>query len=153
MDPFVLISNSQPPKNLPKLFNKIILTTSVIVIILLATLSIFLLFKYSNKLTIFNKKVATPKLTTPLNPKEDLEQTIKLTFKDPKDQDIVKYISFASKDRTLETKFIDYSKAYQLIYQRYSNTQNTQIKIALVKLNTFLKAFPQFKEANFKLIK
>lgn len=84
--------------------------------------------------------------------KQDLEQTMKQTFTNPKDQDILKYISFASADKTLGTKFTDYSKAYQLIYKRYQNSATTQIKEALVKFRNFLKPFPQYNEADFKLL-
>lgn len=93
-------------------------------------------------------------LTPTPNSKEDLEQSIQQTFKDPKDQDIIKYISFASEDITLDTKFVDYSKAYQLIYQRYTTPSATiPVKKALIKLRAYLKAYPQFKETDFKLPK
>lgn len=153
MDPQVAVSTPQLPKRFTKPLNKkVVILSTILLIIIGAALGTLLYKNYAKKITISNKTL-TPKFKAPLGPKEDLEQTINLTFTQEKDQDIVKFVSFASKDRTLATKYVDYSKAYQLIYQRYGNTQDIRIKKAQVKLRVFLKSFPQFKEADFKLIK
>ncbi|MBI2597112.1 hypothetical protein HYW41_03070 [Candidatus Daviesbacteria bacterium] len=124
------------------------------IIIFIISISLLIILAVTGAVLI--KKQMIKPVSTPLktfSTKEDLEQTIKQTFKDPKDQDIVRYVSFASKDRTLETKYIDYSKAYQLIYQRYQNSATIEIKKAVIKLRAYLRPFPQFKEEDFKLPK
>lgn len=147
--PEVLIAQ-QPQKKYRFKFTlpnkKISLIILVIIIIMVAVTGAIFLKNYKSQVTTVKPKVQ-------LTAKQDLEQTIKQTFTDAKDQDIIRYISFASNDRTLETKFIDYSKAYQLIYQRYQTSATITIKKALIKLRVFLKAFPQYKEADFKLPK
>lgn len=121
----------------------------LIVLLIILAVATTLVLKNLNKIT----SITALKPKVALTAKEDLEQTIKQTFTDPKDYDIVRYISFASSDRILETKFIDYSKAYQLIYKRYQTSATIPIKKALIKLKVYLKAFPQYKEADFKLPK
>lgn len=124
-----------------------------LVIVMLVVVAVVVAYVIRNKQNI---PISTPadKPKTSLTAKEDLEQTITQTFTDPKDQDIIKYISFASEDITLDTKYIDYSKAYQLIYQRYATPSATiPVKKALIKLRAYLRAYPQFKEADFKLPK
>ena len=125
---------------------KTILIISISLLVILAVIGGAVLYKMRSEQT--GKQTKSQFIT-----KEDLEQAVKQTFKDPKDQDIVKYVSFASKDRTLETKYIDYSKAYQLIYQRYQNSATIEIKKAVIKLRAYLRPFPQFKESDFKLPK
>ena len=88
---------------------KTILIISISLLVILAVIGGAVLYKMRSEQT--GKQTKSQFIT-----KEDLEQAVKQTFKDPKDQDIIRYVSFASKDRTLETKYIDYSKAYQLIY-------------------------------------
>lgn len=126
-------------------------------IILLVIISGVVSYVLINKSSIKNEAKNIPTIPTQkpkvLSAKEELEQTIKQTFTKPQDQDIVKYIGFASGDRTLETKFLDYSKAYQLIYERYQNNAPIEVKKALIKLRAYVRPFPQFKEADFKLIR
>ena len=150
MDPSVVVAASEPPKPFLKFPNKkVVFSFLTIFIIILAVGAVFVLKNKSNT----TNTVTAPKPRARLSAKEDLEQTIKQTFTDPKDKDIVKFVSFASSDRTLKTKFVDYNKAYQLIYQRYQNSATIPIKKALIKLRTYLRPFPQFKEADFKLPK
>lgn len=155
-EPNVIVTNVNPkPKQSLKLPNKKFII-GFLTVLLIAILAVVAVFIWKNRTKIFKGGSVTapqskPKI--PLTAKQDLEQTFKQTFTDPKDQDILKYLSFASKDRILETKFIDYSKAYQLVYKRYANSATIPIKKALIKLRAYLRPFPQFKESDFKLPK
>lgn len=161
-DPKVIVTSYiKPPKfnlKLPKVklpnlkipntksFRIIIFIIIFLAVIGLAIATAFLIKKQTDILT-------PPKTQRPLTYQEDLEQTMKQTFTNPQDEDILRYIHFASLDRTAESKFVDYSKAYKTIYQRYETSATVPIRKALLKLKAFLRVFPKYKDEDFKLLK
>lgn len=150
MNPTVLVTQ-QPLKSskLPKL-KKLLVSFVILVVITVLAYLIPKLIPQTKKSTdkpaqaVFQANSPTLKL----------KQTIVETFGgQAKYQEIVKLTNLTASEKDINKKYELYKMIFSKALKAYQQTKNPQFTFVLYQIRNYTLAFPQFKEADFKIPK